>query len=91
MDRVRNRGGIVIPAHVDRRSYSIISQLGFIPPDLEIKVVELSSHCSPEIAVNELGLEGFRFPSLFRCPFSFSNRLSYYFFYVFFFPQLGGI
>jgi len=61
VDRVRNRGGIVIPAHVDRRSYSIISQLGFIPPDLEIKVVELSSHCSPETAVNELGLEGFRF------------------------------
>ena len=25
-------GGVVVPAHVDRPSYSIISQLGFIPP-----------------------------------------------------------
>lgn len=61
VDKVRARGGIVVPAHVDRRSYSIISQLGFIPPYLEIKVVELSSNFSPEIAVNKLGLRGFRF------------------------------
>ncbi|PID26426.1 MAG: histidinol-phosphatase [Candidatus Cloacimonadota bacterium] len=35
-------GGIFIPAHIDRRSYSIISQLGFISPDLKITAVELS-------------------------------------------------
>ncbi len=61
MEKVRSREGIVIPAHVDRLSYSIISQLGFIPPHLEIKVVELSSNTSEEEAVNKLGLAGFRF------------------------------
>ena len=35
-------GGVVVPAHVDRPSYSIISQLGFIPPDLNIRVLEFS-------------------------------------------------
>ena len=61
VEKVRSREGIVIPAHVDRPSYSIISQLGFIPPHLEIKVVELSSNTSEEEAVNKLGLAGFRF------------------------------
>ncbi len=30
--RVHNLGGVVIPAHVDRASFSLTSQLGFIPP-----------------------------------------------------------
>lgn len=30
---VRNRGGLVIPAHVDRANFSLTSQLGFIPHD----------------------------------------------------------
>jgi hypothetical protein len=29
---VRQRGGLVIPAHVDRRSFSCMSQLGYVPP-----------------------------------------------------------
>jgi PHP family Zn ribbon phosphoesterase len=37
-----NFGGVAVPAHVDRPSYSIISQLGFIPPDLNIRVLEFS-------------------------------------------------
>ena len=61
VEKTRSRGGIVIPAHVDRPSYSIISQLGFIPPHLEIKVVELSINTSEEKATNKLGLAGFRF------------------------------
>lgn len=39
---VKGLGGVVIPAHMDRSSYSIISQLGFIPLDLELIAVELS-------------------------------------------------
>ena len=35
-------GGRVVPAHVDKKAYSIISNLGFIPPDLDIKSVEVS-------------------------------------------------
>ena len=34
-------GGVVIPAHVDR-TYSVITQLGFIPPHLPIGLVEVS-------------------------------------------------
>ena len=41
-DIVTNLGGVFIPAHIDRRSFSIISSLGFIPPYLDIKIVEVS-------------------------------------------------
>jgi len=36
-------GGAFIPAHVDRNSYSVLSNLGFLPPDLNIPVVEVSA------------------------------------------------
>jgi 3',5'-nucleoside bisphosphate phosphatase len=39
---VHRLGGISIACHVDRPSYSIISQLGFIPPDLNLDAVEIS-------------------------------------------------
>ena len=38
----RGLGGVCIPAHVDRQAYSIISNLGFIPPGLKVKTVEIS-------------------------------------------------
>lgn len=41
---VRRRGGVVVPAHVDRPSYSILSQLGFIPPELGFKMLEISKN-----------------------------------------------
>jgi len=37
---VIQRGGVVVPAHIDRPSYSIISQLGFIPSNLGFNVLE---------------------------------------------------
>jgi len=39
--QVDSLGGVVIPAHVDR-TYSIITQLGFIPPHLPIGLIEVS-------------------------------------------------
>ncbi len=42
---VRALGGAVIPAHVDRTANSILTNLGFIPPDLEIYWLELSASC----------------------------------------------
>ncbi|WP_027338881.1 PHP domain-containing protein [Halonatronum saccharophilum] len=39
---VNKLGGIVIPAHVDKSNYSILSNLGFIPENLEIKCLEIS-------------------------------------------------
>ena len=41
-------GGVVVPAHVDRNSYSIISNLGFIPEELEINCIEISKQCDAE-------------------------------------------
>ena len=39
---VADRDGICIPAHVDREAFSIIGQLGYIPPDLAIAAVEIT-------------------------------------------------
>jgi len=30
---IRKRGGLFIPAHIDRRGSSVKSQLGYLPPD----------------------------------------------------------
>lgn len=35
-------GGITIASHIDRPAYSILSQLGFIPPDTALAAVEIS-------------------------------------------------
>ena len=42
VQRVHNLGGICISSHVDRPSYSLIGQLGFIPDDLHLDAVEVS-------------------------------------------------
>lgn len=38
----KDLGGIAYPAHIDRESYSVLSNLGFIPPDLNISAVEIT-------------------------------------------------
>jgi len=44
-ETVYQLGGAAVPAHVDRDSYSIISNLGVVPDYLEIKYVEISKNC----------------------------------------------
>jgi hypothetical protein len=44
--QVHQLGGLFIPAHVDRSRYSLTSQLGFIPSDLNYDALELSIHTS---------------------------------------------
>ena len=39
---VASVGGLFIPAHVDRHSYSVLTNLGFIPDDIDIKNIEIS-------------------------------------------------
>jgi len=34
--------GAFIPAHIDRKTFSVISNLGFLPPHLQINTVEIS-------------------------------------------------
>lgn len=53
-EQVKNLGGICIASHIDRPTYSIISQLGFIPPDVELAAVEISRNMSVEHAVQRI-------------------------------------
>lgn len=39
---VEEAGGIFIPAHVDRHSYSVLTNLGFVPDDIDIRYIEVS-------------------------------------------------
>jgi PHP family Zn ribbon phosphoesterase len=57
--RVRALGGLCIPAHVDRPAFSVISNLGFIPPDLPLEGAEISPNVGPLEARQ-------RFPELAR-------------------------
>ena len=43
---VKARGGIAIPAHLDKSSTSLISSLGYVPPESTFKVFELKNMSS---------------------------------------------
>lgn len=51
---VRALGGIVLPAHVDRPANSLIGNLGFVPPGLEIAGLELSRRADPGAVAQRL-------------------------------------
>ncbi len=46
--KVHALGGMVIPAHVDRPSYSLLSNLGFVPESLDVQALEVTSRFVPE-------------------------------------------
>ena len=46
--KVNSLGGMVIPAHVDRPSFSLISNLGFVPDSLGVKGLEVTPRFVPE-------------------------------------------
>lgn len=50
VDIIHGHGGLAIACHVDRESFSIISQLGFIPLGLRLDAVEVSPRLSPAAA-----------------------------------------
>lgn len=50
---VERAGGVCIPAHVDRDSHSILSNLGMIPEDLPVKNIEISKNCDRSIFLEE--------------------------------------
>ncbi|MEC9489316.1 MAG: PHP domain-containing protein [Halanaerobiales bacterium] len=50
--QVRELGGIVVPSHLDRK-HSIISQLGFIPPELNLITAEISKNIKPEMVLEK--------------------------------------
>ncbi|RKD27989.1 hypothetical protein SAMN02745883_00387 [Caminicella sporogenes DSM 14501] len=51
--KVKELDGLVIPAHIDKKNFSIISNLGFIPFDLDIKTLEISVHCNKNDLIKE--------------------------------------
>jgi len=57
---VHRLGGLSIASHVDRPSFSILSQLGFFPEDVDLDGVEVSGRTTPVKARAEIpGLEKF--------------------------------
>lgn len=49
--RVQDLGGLVIPAHVDRPSFSLLANLGFVPPHLDVPALELFRLTVPAEAI----------------------------------------
>jgi predicted metal-dependent phosphoesterase TrpH len=47
VELVHGLGGLAIASHVDRESFSLIGQLGFVPEDLSLDGLELSRRCGP--------------------------------------------
>lgn len=45
---VHRLGGLSVACHVDRPSFSILGQLGFIPREIDLDGLELSRHLDPE-------------------------------------------
>lgn len=44
---VHRHGGLAVAAHIDRRSFGVIGQLGFFPAEAGFDAVELSRHVAP--------------------------------------------
>jgi predicted metal-dependent phosphoesterase TrpH len=47
---VNGLSGMAIPAHIDRKAFGLIANLGFIPPDLSVSALEVSRHLTPQEA-----------------------------------------
>jgi PHP family Zn ribbon phosphoesterase len=55
IDLIHNCSGLAIAAHIDRPSFSVISQLGFIPDDMKFDALEISPNITLEKAKNKYG------------------------------------
>ncbi|HEY3291583.1 MAG TPA: PHP domain-containing protein [Anaerolineae bacterium] len=47
VEGVRALGGMVIPAHVNRNTFSLLTNLGFVPTDVAFDALEISRHLNP--------------------------------------------
>jgi hypothetical protein len=55
VDLIHGHGGLVVASHIDRDSFSLVSQLGFIPAGLALEAVEVSPLLGPEEAREAYG------------------------------------
>ena len=61
VEEISSGGGLAIAAHVDREAYSVISQLGFVPPNVKLDGLEVSKRLTREDGLDEFSDEG-RYP-----------------------------
>jgi predicted metal-dependent phosphoesterase TrpH len=60
-DEVHRLGGIFIPAHINRSAMSLMSQLGFVPPDIKADGMELKSETPEKFIKRFAYLKKFKF------------------------------
>jgi PHP family Zn ribbon phosphoesterase len=53
--RIHALDGLALACHVDRPSFSVVSQLGMLPPDLDLDGVEVSPRADPRQASRWIG------------------------------------
>lgn len=53
IQQVHALGGLAIPAHIDRKAFGLIENLGMIPIDLPIDALEISRHITPDLALKK--------------------------------------
>jgi PHP family Zn ribbon phosphoesterase len=59
---VQDLGGLLIPAHVNRKAFGLLENLGFVPQDIPLHCVEISRHLKPDQAAIQFPqLAGYRF------------------------------
>ncbi|MFO8086846.1 MAG: PHP-associated domain-containing protein [Bacteroidales bacterium] len=51
--KVHQLNGLFIPAHIERPMFSLLSQLGFLPNDLNEDALEISSHTTKEAMISK--------------------------------------
>lgn len=74
VERIHQLNGLAIAAHIDRESFGIIGQLGFIPEGLGFDALELSSNISEEDAETRFGVYR-RYPFLRSSDAHYLNQL----------------
>jgi len=56
VERIHGLGGLVVASHVDKEAFSLIGQLGFVPPELALDAIELSPHSPSDMEFRRYGL-----------------------------------
>ena len=69
---VHRLGGLFIPAHIDKQKDSLFSQLGFVPPDLQVDALEISYRTS----VDKLPLQPKRYSYISSSDAHYPNEFS---------------
>jgi len=61
VEKIHKSKGLAIASHIDRPSYSLLSQLGFIPDDIDLDAVEISPQSTLDEATE-------KFPEIRKIP-----------------------